>query len=128
MIKTDSSGNEQWNRTFGGNGNQRAYSVIKTSDDRYVLVGDTEAFIGTSTGSSGMWMIKTDRNGTELWTYSFYRYSFDSSTIGSGRQQDEKISLVDVIFRFGIFGFVLLAILGIFGGSLRLSQIKNKKE
>ncbi|MES2764171.1 MAG: T9SS type A sorting domain-containing protein [Bacteroidota bacterium] len=39
IVKTDSLGNEQWYRTFGGNNNDYAYSIQQTFDGGYIFVG-----------------------------------------------------------------------------------------
>ena len=77
LIKTDANGNEQWNRTFGGNDSEAAYSVQQTSDDGYILVVDSS--IGKSLGppkpdsrvTNAVWLIKTDANGNEEWKKTF---------------------------------------------------------
>lgn len=53
---------EQWSKTFGGSGNDSAFSVQQTSDGGYILAGKTYSY-----GSSGAWLIKTDKNGKEQW-------------------------------------------------------------
>jgi len=42
LLRTDLSGNELWHKTFGGSGQEEAYSVLQTSDGGYVLVGFTQ--------------------------------------------------------------------------------------
>ena len=41
LIKTDSDGNEQWNRTFGGIGWEYVSSTKLTHDGGYILAGST---------------------------------------------------------------------------------------
>jgi len=70
VIKTDSSGNEEWNRTFGGN----YYDLIEksiayTPDGGYILVGSTYSF-GNSNNLDG-WLIKIDGDGNELWNKTY---------------------------------------------------------
>ncbi|VVB92510.1 Colicin E5 ribonuclease domain protein [uncultured archaeon] len=68
LIKTDSTGNEQWNKTFGGKGETRALSIVQVSDGGYVLAGDTSSY-----GANGVdaLLVKTDEKGNEQWNLTF---------------------------------------------------------
>ncbi len=68
LIKTDSTGNEQWNRTFGGKGENRALSILQVSDGGYIMAGDTSSY-----GANGVdaLLLKTDANGNEQWNMTF---------------------------------------------------------
>jgi|GEM_PF-468716 len=68
LIKTDSSGFEQWNRTFGGSNGDIAYSVQQATDGGYFIEASTNSNIANGNGA---WLIKTDATGHELWNKTF---------------------------------------------------------
>jgi parallel beta-helix repeat protein len=68
LIKTDSSGNEQWNKTFGGNAKDLAYSAQQTADGGYILAGETRSY---GDADCDGWLIKTDSSGNEQWNKTF---------------------------------------------------------
>ena len=67
LIKTDSTGDEVWNNSFGGDGQDKGYSGTLTQDGGYIVAGPTYSY---GEGSYDFWLIKTDfegmRNGTKL--------------------------------------------------------------
>lgn len=76
LVKTDELGNMVWNQTYGGTGDEQAYSVVETSDRGYALAGS----IHNSSGPDGMWLVKTDEFGNLEWnqTYSELYIHFTS--------------------------------------------------
>ena len=65
LLKTNSKGNEEWSKTFGGAENDFANCVRQTSDGGFVVVGSTQSF---GSGKYDVWLIKTDEIGTESWS------------------------------------------------------------
>ncbi len=68
LIKTDSSGDTLWTKTFGGNANDEGYSVRQTSEGGYILTGYTGSY---SVGGVDVFLIRTDDFGNTLWTKTF---------------------------------------------------------
>ena len=65
LIKTNSSGDTLWTRTYGGTGEDMGYSVQQTLDGGYVVAGKTASF---GQGNGDVYLIKTDSSGDTVWT------------------------------------------------------------
>jgi hypothetical protein len=64
IIKYNSSGDQIWNKTTGGTGNQYAYGMtIDDSGDIYVA-GSTDSM---GAGNDDFWIIKYNSSGDEIW-------------------------------------------------------------
>jgi hypothetical protein len=69
LVKTDSSGNKQWDKTFGGTGNDQAYSIVQTDDEGYAIAGETSSF---GSGKEDFCLVKIDSSGNNiLWNKTY---------------------------------------------------------
>jgi hypothetical protein len=70
VVKLDSSGTIQWQKSLGGSGDDRAFSIQQTSDAGYIVAGWTWSTDGDVTGHHGTydyWIVKLDNSGTIQW-------------------------------------------------------------
>ncbi len=73
VVKLDSAGAIQWQRTLGGSGYDSATDVKQTIDGGYILTGSsssTDGDVVDTHGSSDEWIVKLDSNGNMEWQQS----------------------------------------------------------
>lgn len=73
VVKTNALGIIQWENTYGGTNDDRAYFTTQTSDGNYIMAGYTESNDGDVTfnnGSGDVWVVKIDTAGALLWQKS----------------------------------------------------------
>jgi hypothetical protein len=68
LVKTDASGNVLWTQNYGGIDSDYGEDVEQTADGGYIVTGSTKPV-----GSNNMdvYLVKTDANGTVLWTQTY---------------------------------------------------------
>lgn len=80
--KLDAQGNVEWQRYFGGTGNDRAFGTVQANDGGYLITGASESSdfdITNSRGSYDYWVIKLNASGEILWQKSFGGTGVDQS-------------------------------------------------
>ena len=60
VVKTDASGNAEWEKTYGGSSGECAYAVQQTADGGYIIVGETYSY---GAGAADIYLVKTDASG-----------------------------------------------------------------
>ncbi|GGB81850.1 CBM96 family carbohydrate-binding protein [Dyadobacter sediminis] len=76
IVKVNSDGIKQWDRTLGGKEWELLRSVIQTSDGGFIIAGNSESFkSGSKTvsrkGKSDYWIVKIGPDGKKIWDQSF---------------------------------------------------------
>lgn len=73
VVKMDTLGNIEWQKTIGGNEEDRLYDLIQTNDGGYLLGGYSNEWslsgekTAASYGGSDYWIVKLDASGNILW-------------------------------------------------------------
>ncbi len=68
LVKTDSTGEFLWDKIYGGDDVDRAFTAMQTSDGGFVLGGYTESF---NVGYFDFYIVRTNSAGDTLWTKTF---------------------------------------------------------
>jgi len=82
ILKLDSAGNIQWQKSFGGSGNEEANSIKQTNDGGYIVVGFTTSTNGDVTYNHGLydyWIVKLDNVGNIEWQKTYGGSGFDEA-------------------------------------------------
>lgn len=97
LIKTNSSGDSLWSRTYGGDNHDHGYSAVQTSDGGYIFVGYSSSF-----GFNGedAYVVKTDNFG-DLGDYLTNITVSDLTQPLNGSCSNNNIQIKVVVRNFG---------------------------
>jgi hypothetical protein len=73
VVKLDSVGTLEWQKTLGGSGMDRAYGAQQTLDGGYAIAGFSDSNDGDVSGNHGaqdVWIVRLDANGAIVWQKS----------------------------------------------------------
>jgi predicted secreted protein len=100
LIKTDSGGNPLWNKTFGGSGNDEAWSIIEDADGGFAIAGWTTSF---GMGGGDFWLIKTDASGNVEWNRTYGDIFFEAAN-SLKKTRDDGFILAGSTYSYGAGG------------------------
>lgn len=123
VVKLDSTGIIQWQKSYGGTGDEFVYSLQQTSDGGYILGGSSDSINGDILGTyiRDYWLVKIDTMGTIEWQKSLggtngdwanciqqtsdngyivagFTYSNDGDIIGNNGNSDFWIVKLNALF------------------------------
>jgi predicted secreted protein len=75
LIKTNASGDVEWNQTYGGTNITGLTSLVETADDGYAMAGYTYS----TSGGWDLWLAKTDALGDMEWNQTYGGTGQDSA-------------------------------------------------
>jgi len=89
VVKIDNSGTIEWQRTYGGNGDNQLYVIHQTGDEGYLIGGNSNSTNslttkgGTVSNGTDFWLLKVDSKGEEQWsrTYDYGKVDILTSLI-----------------------------------------------
>jgi len=106
-VRVTSAGDLIWAKNYGGSGIEIAYSITKSQDGNYFLIGDARSNdqdVTNNKGNADAWLIKINDNGDLLWQKTYGGSEFDTGRsvkqfsdskiviFGSSRSEDQDVS------------------------------------
>ena len=82
VIKYSSQNTVEWQKTYGGSGDDRGNSIVQTQDGGYAILGFSFSEDGDVTNNEGLqdfWLLRLDASGNLIWQNSF---GFEGSDSG----------------------------------------------
>ena len=110
LVKADASGEEEWQRSFGGVTRDAAHALIQTGDNGFTLAGWSESF----SGGDRFWVVKTGPAGRLQWS-SAHRVSTGSKSVSAGAR---------AIMQTGDGGFIVAGWTGAIQGARDILAVK----
>ncbi|UCH14681.1 MAG: hypothetical protein JSV22_01650, partial [Bacteroidales bacterium] len=74
IVKLNSSGDIEWQKSLGGSSNDYAWSIKQTSDNSYVIAGNSssnDGDVSTNYGDTDYWIVKLTASGDIEWEKAF---------------------------------------------------------
>ena len=73
LLKFNENDELQWQKTYGGSNDEKAYEIIQTNDNGFAVIGYSKSDDGDLNSNQGfedIWILKLDTTGNILWKTS----------------------------------------------------------
>lgn len=80
VVKISATGAIVWEKSFGGDEIDEAWSIVKSGDGNYLIAGDTrsnDVDVSNNIGAADLWLIKISPTGELLWEKTLGGTNFD---------------------------------------------------
>ncbi|WP_296146975.1 T9SS type A sorting domain-containing protein [uncultured Flavobacterium sp.] len=76
IVKLDKEGNTEWQKAYGGDGDDQPYALLESHDGNFVIAGNSNSGTTGNKNSSNkkgtdFWMLKIDASGEILWQETY---------------------------------------------------------
>ncbi len=68
LVKVTAQGAVEWQRNYGGSGNDNVESLLQAPDGGYAMAGTTTSF---GAGNYDMWLVKVNAEGNQQWQHTY---------------------------------------------------------
>lgn len=99
IVKTDPQGTPVWARISVGSQDDEAYSMVRTSDNCYVLCGMTRSY-GIGSPQANIFVTKLDQSGNVIWSYVYGGHG-DDIPYSIIQTSDGGYALTGLTYSFG---------------------------
>ena len=82
LLKFDATGQEQWQRVYGGSNDDRGEDILTTNDGGFAIVGSSKSNdndVTSNAGSNDFWLAKLNASGEIQWEKSLGYAGSDSA-------------------------------------------------
>ncbi|HAD33407.1 MAG TPA: hypothetical protein DCF44_02750 [Chitinophagaceae bacterium] len=83
IVKLDTSGTLEWQRSFGGSGPEEGKGIVCTNDGGYIIAGESfsnDGDVPVLLGGEDYWVLKLNSEGKIEWQREFGGTGLDSAT------------------------------------------------
>lgn len=106
IVKLDKNGEMEWQKAYGGDGEDQLYALFQSKDGNYIMGGNSSSGVTGNKNASNkkgtdFWVVKIDTNGEIIWqqTYDVGKVDFftsmeenkDGSLLLAGYAQSETL-------------------------------------